>query len=137
MKALTIVFVCILLVSCTAQEEPELSQREVSSQPGVFNGTEGGPIDLAVAQSWQENWKVAQPDQPEGLFFGRQILEEMLAKEGAVGIRFYPGIDQEGKLHLLMYGTDKNGNSILTGAVQAANFSIDCPPVCSGATHAQ
>ena len=117
----------LLLFSCSQQEELAAPQ-SVDPQPGVFNGTEGGPIDLAIARSWQKNWQTAHPEQPKGLFYGREILLELLAKEGSMGIRFDPGYDEEGKLHLLLYSTDKNGNNLLEGSIQVVNDADECPP---------
>ena len=128
---LKIAGICLLLISC-AQQEEVASPQSTLEQPGVFNGTEGGPIDLALAQSWQQNWKQAHPDQVQNIFYGRDILQELLAKEGAMGIRFYPGYDVEGKLHLLLYSTDKNGDNLISGSLQVANFGLMCPPSCGG-----
>ena len=133
MKALLISAACVLLmVSCTPQDEAAVSEPQSIERPGVFNGTEGGPMDLAVAQSWEQNWQKTHPDLPRGLFFGREILETMLAQKGTVGLRFYPGYDEEGKLHLMMYSTDKDGNDILTEPIQASQYSTPCPPLCGG-----
>ena len=128
---LKIAGICLLLISCAQQEEVATPQNTLN-QPGIFNGTEGGPMDLAVAQSWEQNWQKAHPDLPKGLFFGREILETMLAQKGTVGLRFYPGYDEEGKLHLMMYSTDKDGNDILTEPIQASQYSTPCPPLCGG-----
>ena len=128
---LKIAGICLLLTSCAQQEEIATPQNTLN-QPGIFNGTEGGPMDLAVAQSWEHNWQKTHPNQPNALFYGREILEELLAKEGAMGIRFYPGYDEEGRLHLLLYSTDKNGNNLMDGGLQVANFGYLCPPSCGG-----
>ena len=121
----------LLMAACTQQEELASPQAALE-QPGVFKGTEGGPIDLALAHNWQQNWQKAHPELPRGLFFGREILETMLAQKGTVGLRFYPGYDEEGKLHLMMYSTDKNGNNILSDLTLVSNYSVPCPPNCPG-----
>lgn len=126
---LGVLTICLLLFSCSQQEELA-SPQSTPETPGVFNGAEGGPIDLAVAQSWQKSWKQAHPEQVQALFYGRETLEKLLDKEGAMGIRFYPGYDAEGKLHLLLYSTDKNGNNILSGSFEVMNDGKHCPPDC-------
>ena len=133
MKALLISAACVLLMaSCTPQDEAAVSEPQSIERPGVFNGTEGGPMDLAVAQSWEQNWQKAHPNQPKGLFYGKETINAMLNQQGAVGIRFYPGYDEEGKLHLMMYSTDKNGNDILTEPIQVSQIATPCPPFCGG-----
>jgi len=74
-------------------------------------------------------------------FFGKNILTDILNQPGCMGIRFYYGIDDQGKKALVLVGTDKKGVNIwsgktskgkLTAAVRplGGDISYPCPPYC-------
>lgn len=94
-----------------------------------FNGTEGGPITLAQATVSITDYQQKYPNSIKARFFGRDCLEELLAQEGAVGIRMYYGINPTTKENeLILIATDANGNDIV-GLIM--DMSKPCPNYCS------
>ncbi|MGE0440901.1 MAG: hypothetical protein AB7S39_10475 [Gemmatimonadales bacterium] len=61
--------------------------------------------------------------------YGRQIFDKILAQDGVVGIRFYPGISDKGDVTLLFCGVDSKGNDVLKGVI--GDNPLWCPPFCS------
>jgi len=76
----------------------------------VITGNEGGPIKLDEAASWTKNYRDRHPGETISQFFGKEILERILAQEGCLGIRFYYAIDHDGKKHLVITGVVSDGN---------------------------
>ncbi|UYZ62107.1 hypothetical protein [Hymenobacter weizhouensis] len=121
---------------------------------GKFTGDEAGPIDLETAVDWTRRYREQNPKQVKAHFFGRNILEKILAQPGCMGLRIYYAIDPEDNKHLLVVGADATqtdqlpGTGILpgsdipfsdvsrradaTGGVDPiiAEMSIPCPNQC-------
>ncbi|TXK49109.1 hypothetical protein FVR03_06920 [Pontibacter qinzhouensis] len=97
----------------------------------VFNGSEGGEIDLATAKALTQNYRDKQndPDVVKAHFFGREVLERLLAQKDCVGARMYYGLDEEGKKQLILVGVDANGTDLEDGII--LDKSSPCPPNCS------
>ena len=76
----------------------------------VITGREGGPIEPEVAASWTKNFREKHPDETISQFFGKEILERILAQEGCLGIRFYYAHDHHGKKHLVIAGVNSDGS---------------------------
>jgi len=75
-----------------------------------ITGKEGGPIKLDEAASWTKNYREKHPGETISQFFGREILERILAQEDCLGIRFYYALDHQGKKHLVITGVVSDGN---------------------------
>ena len=76
----------------------------------VITGREGGPIKLDEAASWTKNYRERHPGETISQFFGKEILERILAQEGCLGIRFYYALNHEGKKHLVITGVVSDGS---------------------------
>jgi len=63
--------------------------------------------------------------------YSRNIFDKILSQKECVGIRFYPAIDDDGKVTMLYCGVDAKGNDILAGYIGDVPFW--CPPYCSDA----
>jgi hypothetical protein len=63
------------------------------------------------------------------LVYGGYIFEKILAQKDCKGIRFYPGIGDDGKHTLLFCGVNSNGDDILQGII--GDLPWRCPPFCS------
>jgi hypothetical protein len=61
--------------------------------------------------------------------YGRVIFDRILRQKGCVGVRFYPGLDDDRKVTLLFVGVDNQGNDILEGRIGDSPWR--CPPYCS------
>ena len=97
----------------------------------AFNGKEGAPIDLEEAASWTSNYRNAQPNGIKAHFFGRDIIERILAQEDCQGLRIFYGLNNEGEQQLILVGADTNENNQLSGTI--ADHSVVCPVACGNA----
>jgi hypothetical protein len=52
-------------------------------------------------------------DNSNSYYIGKNIIEQMLAQPGCVGIRFFDAINEEGQKTLVYVGIDSKGRSIL------------------------
>lgn len=95
----------------------------------TFNGTEGAPIPLETASEWTANYRNSHPGETIAHFFGRDILEAILAQPECVGIRMYYALDDEGKKQLVLVGAKENRDDQVTGII--ADLSWPCPDGCS------
>ena len=93
-----------------------------------FNGTEGAPIDLATAAQWTANYRNNQPNGIRAHFFGRDILEKILAQDGCEGIRIYYALNDAGEQQLILVGANANEQDQTNGTI--ADFSSVCPNNC-------
>lgn len=96
----------------------------------AFNGTEGGQISMEVAANLTANYRLHNPNQIIARFFGREILEQILAQENCMGIRMYYGIAENGDKELVLVGADQDENDLLN---LVADISMPCPKACSSA----
>lgn len=97
----------------------------------AFNGTEGAPIKLSTASEWTSNYRKDNPEGIKAHFFGRDILERILAQEGCMGIRIFYAIDDAGTQQLILVGADSSENNQVAGIV--ADLSVPCPLQCGNA----
>ncbi|MCR9171936.1 MAG: hypothetical protein NXI10_05560 [bacterium] len=96
----------------------------------AFDGTEGGQITLEQGADLTANYRAANPNERLGNFYGKEILEELLAQEGCKGIRMYYGQDADGNKELVLVGADSDENDILDLVV---DLSQPCPNRCGKA----
>jgi hypothetical protein len=94
----------------------------------AFDGTEGAAIEPVIAGDWTRNFRENSSPGNNAHFFGRAILERLLDAEGAMGIRFYYGLDDDGNRQLLAVATDAEQNDLLEGENIVADESSCCPP---------
>ncbi|MDF1504055.1 hypothetical protein [Roseisolibacter sp. H3M3-2] len=58
-----------------------------------------------------------------------EAYRRILDQPGCVGIRTYPGEDEDGTLTTILVGVDADGNDMVEGALMQNPFF--CPPECS------
>jgi len=51
---------------------------------------------------------------PGAQFVGRNILEQILAQPGCIGVKIYNALNEKGERTYVITGTDSTGNDILT-----------------------
>ncbi len=97
----------------------------------AFTGNEAEEFPLATAAEWTKNYRATiRPGETLGHFFGKNIINTVLAQTGVVGIRMYYALDGDGKKQLIVVGTDANENDLYRGII--AERSAACPPFCGG-----
>ena len=97
----------------------------------AFDGSEGTSIDPNIAGTWTRDFRENSASGNNAHFFGREILELLLAEEGAMGIRFYYGLDENGDRQLLAVAADAEQNDLLENENIVADDSSCCPPFSS------
>jgi hypothetical protein len=103
----------------------------------------GKPISKATADKWIKNHEQKHPgkDSIRAHFFGSDIINELLAQDGCVGMRIYYATNDEGVKQLLLVGAREDGSNIwpdgkgdpeLESAASGliVDASTTCPPFC-------
>jgi hypothetical protein len=106
----------------------------------LYDGSESGSIDLTVAQAWVQHYRDASPaDATQSHYFGRNVIDQILAQGGCTGLRVHYGLDDQGNKVLIISGVDSQGENMLPlsptaqdGEYILADMSLPCPNVCPG-----
>ena len=93
----------------------------------AFDGTEGDQISLQEASTMMQNYKNANPNSTHAQFMGKEIIGQILAQSGCVGIRSHFGINTNGVLQLVIVGVDANGNDMMSSASIIADRGVLSP----------
>ena len=79
-----------------------------------FTGAEAAPLDLRTAARWTAAERRQNPDQTRAYFFGRDIIEKILAQPDCQGLRVHYAMNPNTrKRHLLIVGADADQNDQL------------------------
>ncbi len=104
--------------------------------PNVLTGREGEPFPLDVSANWTKNYRDLHPGETISHFFGREIIEKILAQDGCLGLRLYNSHSKplngwqramvaisnfilkvigniEGEQHIIICGSISDGNDML------------------------
>lgn len=90
-------------------------------------------ISLVVAQGWATKWVDSQP---QGAVKAHLIpMEDFVniqKENGAVNVRAYIGIDENGLNKLMLVGVDANGRDMIddTNGDYIYDFTLPCPNTC-------
>ncbi|MCZ7557310.1 MAG: hypothetical protein M5R41_12995 [Bacteroidia bacterium] len=96
---------------------PAQPHRIERSRP-VFTGMEDHSISLEEASSLTRNYRQSAANgSVKGKFFSRAAIEQLLAQEDTVGIRYYYGIDAEGKQEMVLVGVNGLGQDLDEGFI--------------------
>lgn len=93
----------------------------------AFNGNEGGFISLEDGADMTRRYRDENPNEVLGHFYGINKLNKLLKQEGAVGIRMYHGIDENGEKQMVLVATDSEQNDILDLVL---DLNHPCPTEC-------
>jgi len=77
----------------------------------------GEDIGLAEGMQLVKAFREANPDATNGYYIGRNILEQILAQPGCVGINFRKCLTNMSEEHLVYTAVDAEGKDILSYAV--------------------
>ncbi len=99
----------------------------------AFTGKENHDITLEEGKKYISNFntKMAAANKTEfkkGGFFGKDAIEKLLAQDGAVGLRYYYGEDEDGNENLVLVAADADQNDMTQGLM--IEKSRPCPPFC-------
>ena len=97
----------------------------------TINGSEGSLISLETASAYCANYRATKPDDaPIAQLIGIDAINVLFAQPGAVALRMYYAINNDGKENLVLVATDANGNDLLE---KIYDDTWTCPPYCSAA----
>jgi hypothetical protein len=100
----------------------------------AYNGSEGGKISRTAARTLMLNYRnspaFAANNQIEGILFGREQIEDILALPECVGIRVYygkDGVSITDPPQLILVGIDSEGGDLVEVIV---DMGMPCPTHC-------
>lgn len=97
----------------------------------AFTGKEAEKFPLETASEWTKRFRNSiEEGSTIAHFFGKDIIKDILAQEGCMGIRVYHALDENNKRQLIMVGANADEQDLFNGIV--AERSVLCPPWCSG-----
>lgn len=76
----------------------------------------GAEVGVELGSQMIASYRHANPTDTVGYFIGRNILEQVLAQPGCVGIKFYNAYNEAGVKTLVYVGIDNAGNDMLSVA---------------------
>ncbi len=123
---------------------------ETQLAPQVLTGKEGEEFDLELSASWAKNYRDKHPGETISHFFGKEILQKILAQEGCQGIRFYHAHSKplngwhramvsvskfllnvvgnvEGEKHIIICGARGDGSDMLNTASNQSSAPVGVP----------
>lgn len=126
-KIMSVCLIILFAFAFIALNNSDLFTRE-STVP-KYNGKEDHSITLPEAASLVHNFQnQAEPNAVIGGYFGGEAVLNILNQEGAVGLRYYYGMDNGGTPHIVLVGVDADGNDMMEGLL--AERAAACPPFC-------
>ena len=117
----TILTICLLAI---VTGYSDLFTREIT-----YTGKEDHSITLAEASQLTHNFRKNAPWDVIGGYFGKDAVSAILNQEGAVGVRYYYGMDEQGVPHIVLIGVGSDGNDMTDGLL--AERAGGCPPFCA------
>lgn len=102
----------------------------------------GGKISKAKAKKWVNNYKAKHGKDKNflsSMLFDKKVVIDLLSEDKCEGLRVYNAIDDEGKEHFILVGTDAKGSNLLPSNEESLTESYslldegkrcptDCPP---------
>lgn len=88
----------------------------------------GEAIDHELGKKLITLYQTTFPETFGAVLIGRNILDQILAQPGCVGIRFINAINEDGQKTLVYVGVDAEGKDILTSVVVERNGAISKVP---------
>jgi hypothetical protein len=84
----------------------------------------GENIGLTEGVKLVNAFRAANPDATQGYYIGRNILEQIMAQPGCVGINFRKCLTELNEEHLVYTGVDAEGKDILEFSVVSSTGDI-------------
>lgn len=92
----------------------------------ALNGTEGEIITLAEGAAMTRQWRNSNSN-GNAVYYGKEILTQLLDQDDCVGIRFHFAINSNGKNTLVLTGVDADSNDLID---LVADRGLLCPNEC-------
>ncbi|RYY49941.1 MAG: hypothetical protein EOO06_05405 [Chitinophagaceae bacterium] len=115
---------------------PNASGHYISLQTAIaMTGLFRSNREVILAELYQERDIL-----PLSETFHRDAIDELLGVPGCAGIRIYPGMDEDDKLHSILVAVNEDNEDILSLSVARNNEPViievgqRCPPTCPPAS---
>ena len=93
----------------------------------TWNPNAGKKITLEERHQLVQQYRKNNPGKTHSNYFGREVLEEILANPEVAGITIIHGEASDGSMAPVLRGTTKD-NQAVPGL--SYNSSLPCPPIC-------
>lgn len=90
-----------------------------------LTATAGAEIGLELGARFISAYREANPTDVTSYYVGRNILEQVLAQPGCMGIKFYNAYDEAGEKTLVYVGVNAAGSNMLTVASVNVEGQLD------------
>lgn len=97
----------------------------VQTKLSSFNATVGEEIGQELGAQFISAYRTANPTDVTYYYVGRNILEQVLAQPGCVGMRFYNAYNEAGEKTLVYVGVTAQGNDMLSVTTVSADGQLD------------
>jgi hypothetical protein len=84
----------------------------------------GEEISHELAADFVKAYESAHPRDIKGYNIGRNIVDQILAQPGCIGLRFYNALNEEGQKTLVYVGIDAEGKDLVKRTVVMQNGSL-------------
>ena len=88
----------------------------------------GEEIGLDLGVEMVQAYAQANPGEVTGWTIGRNIIDQILAQPGCVGLRFYNALNEAGQKTLVYVAVDASGRDILKKVVVQENGALSTVP---------
>ncbi len=85
----------------------------------------GEEISHELGSQMVKDYQAANPNDTKAYFIGREIISEILAQPGCVGIKFYNAYNEDGKKTLVYMGVDEFGKNLVEYKIVNSDGSFD------------
>lgn len=85
----------------------------------------GEEIGLELGAQFISTYRKANPSDVTAYYVGRNILDQVLAQPGCVGMRFYNAYNEAGEKTLVYVGVTAQGNDMLNVATVNTKGQLD------------
>jgi hypothetical protein len=85
----------------------------VQTKMSEFTATVGEEIGQELGAAFISSYRNANPTDVTSYYVGRNILEQVLAQPGCVGMRFYNAYNEAGEKTLVYVGVSAQGSDML------------------------
>ena len=85
----------------------------------------GEEIGIELGTQFISSYRQANPTDVTAYYVGRNILDQVLAQPGCVGMRFYNAYNEAGEKTLVYVGVTAEGADMLTVATVNPNGQLD------------
>ena len=85
----------------------------------------GEEIGLELGTQFIKDYQISNPADVQYYVIGRDIIDEILAQPGCVGMRFYNSYNEMGEKTLVYVGLNSEGNAILEYTCINTNGVLD------------